>query len=375
MSHNHSYWESEHYFENVDLTIVGAGIVGLNAGIRSLELNPDQKILILERSSIPSGASTRNAGFACFGSPTELLEDLKTFEQKQVFELFALRYRGIKALLNRLDNRNIDYQNHGGSELLKNKDDVSQEQINFLNNQIEQYTGLKDYYQFNSTLLNQSKLKGFDALIHNDYEACINPMKMIDALLQIYLNLGGKILYSSEVIDWVEAEKHVEIKLQNKFIFNSKQILFAVNGFAERLFPNLDIRAARNQVLLIKPKEELTLKGCYHYNRGYIYFRSVGGNLLIGGARNVDIDSEYSDQMDKNEKITTHLLQFVEEHIIQNQKFEVLHHWVGILGLGSERVPIIKKMSERIGVSVRLSGVGIAIGTLIGNNAAEMMNN
>ena len=79
-----SFWEKSLYFESLDFTIIGAGIVGLSTAIFLKEKFPGSKILILERGYLPSGASTKNAGFACFGSPTELLDDLPE-EQRQTF--------------------------------------------------------------------------------------------------------------------------------------------------------------------------------------------------------------------------------------------------------------------------------------------------
>jgi gamma-glutamylputrescine oxidase len=43
-----------------------------------LKDDPKNKIIILERGIFSSGASTKNAGFAIFGSLTEILDDIKT---------------------------------------------------------------------------------------------------------------------------------------------------------------------------------------------------------------------------------------------------------------------------------------------------------
>jgi gamma-glutamylputrescine oxidase len=72
-----SYWEIKEYFMDVDLLVVGSGIVGLTTAIFYKEKNPGSKILIVERGMLPSGASAKNAGFASFGSTSEILADLK----------------------------------------------------------------------------------------------------------------------------------------------------------------------------------------------------------------------------------------------------------------------------------------------------------
>ena len=74
---NLSYWEIKSWFKNVDFTIVGSGIVGLSCALNLRKKFPKAKIVILEKGMLPQGASTKNAGFACFGSVSEIVEDLK----------------------------------------------------------------------------------------------------------------------------------------------------------------------------------------------------------------------------------------------------------------------------------------------------------
>ena len=50
---------------------------GMNAALRLRQRQPQWKVLVVDRASL-GGATTRNAGFACFGSPSELLEDWQT---------------------------------------------------------------------------------------------------------------------------------------------------------------------------------------------------------------------------------------------------------------------------------------------------------
>ncbi|RXG17999.1 FAD dependent oxidoreductase [Leeuwenhoekiella aestuarii] len=84
---NLSYWEYKSWFSNVDFTIVGSGITGLNCALRLRALHPSAKILIVERGNLPQGASTKNAGFACFGSLSELIADLNTHSEAKMLEL------------------------------------------------------------------------------------------------------------------------------------------------------------------------------------------------------------------------------------------------------------------------------------------------
>ena len=75
---NLSFWEINNWFTNVDYTIVGSGIVGLHCALQLRERYPKSKILVLEKGMLPQGASTKNAGFACFGSLSEIIDDLNS---------------------------------------------------------------------------------------------------------------------------------------------------------------------------------------------------------------------------------------------------------------------------------------------------------
>jgi glycine/D-amino acid oxidase-like deaminating enzyme len=91
-----SYWEIKNWFTNLDFTIVGSGIVGLHAALALRERFPSAKILVLEKGVLPQGASTKNAGFACFGSLSEIIDDLKTHTEEEVLQLIQKRYAGFK---------------------------------------------------------------------------------------------------------------------------------------------------------------------------------------------------------------------------------------------------------------------------------------
>ena len=68
-----SIWEKESFYASQDVIIIGSGFVGLWSAYYLKKKDPDLKVTVIERGQIPTGASTRNAGFACFGSLSELV--------------------------------------------------------------------------------------------------------------------------------------------------------------------------------------------------------------------------------------------------------------------------------------------------------------
>src|ERR1700710_1530104 len=113
-----SIWEKETFYDTKDVVIVGSGVVGLWSAYYLKSLQPGLRILIVDRSIIPTGASTRNAGFACFGSPTELIADAQKMGEDKMLELVEMRYRGLKRIQKTFGDRKTGYHQYGGYELI-----------------------------------------------------------------------------------------------------------------------------------------------------------------------------------------------------------------------------------------------------------------
>jgi glycine/D-amino acid oxidase-like deaminating enzyme len=172
-----------------------------------------------------------------------------------------------------------------------------------------------------------------------------------------------------------DSSQGVEIQTAFGWTLRVPRVLVAVNGFAKRLLPELPVVPARNQVLVTKPIPGLKVEGCFHYDRGYYYFRNIDGRILLGGGRNLAQFEEQTDEFGPNELIRSSLVQLLRRVICPGQDVEVDAWWTGILGTGTVKYPIVEKVSENVAVAVRLSGMGVAIGTLIGQEGAELTIN
>lgn len=90
-----SFWEKESFFAPQDIIIAGSGFVGLWSALQLKLRNPAYKITILERGVMPTGASTRNAGFSSFGSPGELIGDADELGEEKMWQLVEMTYIGL----------------------------------------------------------------------------------------------------------------------------------------------------------------------------------------------------------------------------------------------------------------------------------------
>jgi hypothetical protein len=127
-----SYWEKT--LLKSDIVIIGSGLVGLNTACVLKEKNPLMKITILERGILPTGASTRNAGFACFSDISETLEDIKLSDEKSTIDNIINRYDGLQKMRSRLGDFAIGFEETGGYEpILENQEEITSDQLNYIN--------------------------------------------------------------------------------------------------------------------------------------------------------------------------------------------------------------------------------------------------
>ena len=111
------------------------------------------------------------------------------------------------------------------------------------------------------------------------------------ALLRKAQGLGIKILNSVEATSYSEQQSGVVIQTSQGAL-KANYVLFATNGFSRQLFQE-NVQPARAQVLITKPLKKLHIKGTFHLDEGYYYFRNINHRILLGGGRNLDFKTFY----------------------------------------------------------------------------------
>jgi len=366
-----SFWEEEIFLKNIDITIIGSGIVGLTCALKLRELNPKSRIVILERGYLPSGASTKNAGFTCFGSPSELLDDLNNLSESEVFQLVELRIKGLEKLKNLIGTSEMDYKEYGSYELFNDKDtyENSLNKLPYLNKKLH-HIFKEDTFE----LFDKPETFGFDKnslIIRNKFEGQINTGLMMRKLLRLCRDSNIEIFNGFDVDTFEKQKHHWVVNGKNKQVSTNK-LLICNNAFASKLLSNIDLKPARAQVLITKPIENLKIKGCFHMDEGYYYFRNVGDRVLFGGGRNLDFNAEETFNMNPTELIQNKLQSLLQTTILPNQSFEVERRWTGIMGVGSNKTPILKRIDDNLYCAIRMGGMGIALGTEIGQALAKI---
>ncbi|GGG37411.1 NAD(P)/FAD-dependent oxidoreductase [Bizionia arctica] len=369
---NLSYWEIKSWLTNIDYTIVGSGIVGLNCALQLKQRFPKATILILEKGMLPQGASTKNAGFACFGSLSEILDDLKSRSEEEVVSLIKKRLVGLLLLRQTLSDQAIYYQQLGGYELFTKEDsqlfDVclsKRETVNKLLKPLFKdavFRTKKNEFNFNNIQ---------ETYVFNPFEGQIDTGKMMEALLLKVQSKGIKILNNILVESYEDASNGVQVKT-NQLEFKTENLIFTTNGFASQHIPE-KVKPARAQVLITKPIKNLHIQGTFHLDKGYYYFRNIDNRILFGGGRNLDFTVEETTELGQTERIQNKLKELLTTVILPKTDFEIDYSWSGIMGVGESKKPIVKQLSDHVYCGVRLGGMGIAIGSLVGKDIVDLI--
>ncbi|QCK14370.1 NAD(P)/FAD-dependent oxidoreductase [Mangrovivirga cuniculi] len=376
-----SFWEKSAMID-ADIIIIGGGITGLSTAAALIEKDHKLKIKVLERGVLPSGASTKNAGFACFGSLTEILDDLETLSPEAAAELVETRWKGLEKLRKRLGDDKIGYEEHGGYELIKTEDYDCLNRMSEINkllhplfnkNVFHEDKELIDIFGFNSDKV--------ETIITNPLEGQLHPGMMMKSLANYVKNKHVDIITGAEVIEVNKTTEPVEVSIKVPFDhsktikFKAPKVLICNNAFVKPLLPDIDIKPGRGLVMVTEPIEDLKFQGAFHYDRGYFYFRNIENRILIGGGRNLDYSGEETTDFGINDQIKNQLIDDLNNTISPGINPKIEYEWSGIMGFGPNKKPVIKKESEGVWTAVRLGGMGVAIGSSLGKKLAEIVLN
>ncbi len=365
-----SFWEKKSFIQ-YDIIIVGAGITGLSTAASLKEKAPNLNVLVLERGLLPTGASTKNAGFACFGSLTELLGDIDAMGEGRMLQLVEKRWLGLQKARDRLGNEAIDLRIEGGHELLAGSQLTSLDRLSKVNDLLRPILGM-EVFQDRSELIHAYGFGRCEKLIYNGLEGQLDTGKLMTALWTYCNKLGVKVVTGAEVNSWGTEKEDSHWVQAGQFRFEARSLVFCTNAFSSPLF-DVDLRPGRGIVLAVQPEEPLSFQGTFHYDEGYYYFRDFYGKLIFGGGRNLDLQGEETLIFDVNQQIRNRLIEDLQTRILPNREFRVEQEWSGIMAFGDTKEPVVRELTAGVFAGVRLGGMGVAVGSMVGEELAGMV--
>ncbi|MFN4247049.1 MAG: NAD(P)/FAD-dependent oxidoreductase [Flavipsychrobacter sp.] len=374
-----SYWEQQS-FVSYNHIVIGAGIVGLSTAIELKDKYPAHSVLVLERGLLPTGASSRNAGFACMGSLTEILDDSQYADEAEIVKLYDWRKRGLELLRNRLGDAAIGYKANGSYELIGDNEMAALDKMDYINNLLLPVTKQPAFKLANDKLgafgFGKHAIK---ALVENTCEGELHTGKMLRALTDYALAKGVEIKTGAEVCRFDEEEKHVLVQVadpvrDNMLMLHCDTLSICTNAFTKQLLPDVDVVPGRGQVVITNPIDGLKFKGVYHFDKGYYYFREIDGRVLLGGGRNLDFEGEATTDFSLTELIQKDLEEKLRTIILPDTDFTIAQRWAGIMAFGKTKQPIVQAFSNRVYGAFRMGGMGVALGSDVGRSLVGLID-
>jgi len=369
-----SYWEKNSFIQ-YNYIVIGSGITGLSTACEIKEQQPAASVLVLERGLLPTGASTKNAGFACIGTLSEKVYDLGLMGKEQLLNLVKNRWDGLQILRNRLGDDNIAFENNGGYEII-----LKSGATHHLNKLTE--INALFFPLFNKNIFSENKLLintyGFnknlaETVIENPLEGQLDTGLMMKCLINYAKKIGIDIITGADVCQINNNGSGIDVVTNNNIYFKCNKLAVCTNAFTGKFFPDEDIKPGRGQVICTAPLANLKIKGTFNFDEGFFYFRNHHNRIILGGGRNLDFENEQTTELGSNPKILNKLIWYLQHLIIPDTNFTIEHEWSGIMAFGKNKLPLVKLVEPNIAIAGRLNGMGVALGSKVAQDVASIL--
>ncbi len=328
-----------------DAIIVGAGISGLSTAYWLNKEDPSLKVAIVEKSRLAFGASGRNAGFITCGSVEHFNRMINKHGLEQATEIWRFAQENLRLLEQEIiqdQAAELQFEKNGAYSLAAQENEFAELKnvaatMSKLNIRTEIYNS-EDVSQRAGAANFVGGIKYLD-------DASVNPVALVSRMAS---RVKADLHENVEAFGIEEGAEGLRVLKTDHGDFEAPMILLNLNGYSATMHPWFKdkIYATRGQCLMMEAVPRFMDAPCYA-NFYLDYFRQIpSGELLIGGFRQIEKESEvgYSDHI--TEPIQNALHEFVVTHLPQFKKARVTHRWSGIMGFARDGEPMVGSIPD-----------------------------
>lgn len=346
---------------SADVVVIGAGVCGISAAL-GLERR-GARVIVVEKGSVASGATGRNAGFLMRGCAENYAAACSMYGRERAARLWrfternlsGLREEGIEALpsVQRIPSCLLAMEQAEAEELQRSAQMLRDD--GFEVGWVERGSGPDDMVW--------KQGRAVCGLI-NPSDGAANS---VDVLRLLSAKLRCGTLEGREVREIREESSGVVVETQAERV-HAQRALVCVNGYLPTLMPDRAdlVRPVRGQMLALRvPEPSIGLAMSYYANHGYEYFRqTVDGTIVLGGGRKSHADEEVGYEDTTTDPVQGFLESFARETL--GVEFEVLARWSGVMGFSKDGLPLMGPVSEsgRVWFCGGFTGHGMSMGYL-----------
>lgn len=343
-----SYWLDRSKGEGrktYDAVIVGAGISGLSTAYWLNKEDPSLKIAIIEKSRLAFGASGRNAGFITCGSVEHFNRMINKHGLEQATEIWRFAQTNLKLLKEEIlqdHAAETGFEQNGAYSLAAQENEFEE---------LKKVSEMMGTLDIRTEVLKSSEVEkragavNFAGGIKYLDDASVNPVRLVERMRS---RVKADLFESTEAFKIEEGDGGTRVLKTDRGDFEAPMILLNLNGYSASLHPWFKdkIYATRGQCLMMEAVPRFMDAPCYA-NFYLDYFRQIPtGELLIGGFRQIEKESEvgYSDHI--TEPIQEALHHFVVTHLPQFKNAKVTHRWSGVMGFARDGEPMVGSIPD-----------------------------
>ncbi|MBA2383254.1 MAG: FAD-binding oxidoreductase [Actinobacteria bacterium] len=332
-----------------DVEIVGGGITGCSCALTLARAG--KRVRLHEAREIASGASGRNGGFALRGGAMAYDAAREWLGRDWAREYWQLT----EAYVDRMAQLAPDAVRRTGSLRLAGDAEEREE----LRRELEALRQDGFVVEWREELAVPFAGSFAGAFFHPG-DALLQPARLVRRIAQAAADAGAEIRQRSRVIDLGELD--------------APDVVVATDGYPSGLLGELEglIIPTRGQMIATAPLAERLFELPHYGRHGFDYWhQDADGRLVVGGFRDSDLESEFTDSEETTPRIQAALEEFAE--LLLGYRPRIEHRWAGVFGLVPDLIPVVGEVPGREGAWVAggYSGHGNVLGLMFGDLAAQ----
>jgi len=366
-----SVWQADgnQPIEDVDVLIVGAGLVGCAAAYFTRQAMPSgARIVLTDARDLGLGASSRNAGFMITGLDAYYHHAIAHYGHavtREVYKLSEQTHAYWRSFAQQSDVRLWDI----GSMLLAE----SPEEARDLRDAIKAMhaDGIPAVFHEGDPLK-----RGYHAAIEQPWDGAVHPLELARAIF----NLSGAALYANNELYALSQDGETVTAHTRQVIFKARYVMLCTNAYSPYIDPYFVGRVipTRAQVLATAPLPESVMPVCGYSDYGFMYYRMTFDNrLLIGGGRKQNKALEHDTSDDRVTDPVQRILEAYLRDRFPDVTAPIERRWAGIMGFTPDGLPIVGRLPDKphVAFAVGFNGHGLALGSATAERAVDLMLN
>jgi gamma-glutamylputrescine oxidase len=367
-----SLWLASARREEVEVAVVGGGIVGLSTAYWLGRAG--RRVTVLEAGGLACRASGRNAGFLMTGTPepfAELVGAIGAAAARRLWETSRENRELLRGEL--LDAGRVECDFRPEGSWIAALAGTEQERELAASAAALAALGFELEWREAAEVRRASGSDRLGGAIFQPRDGGLHPVELCRGIARLS---GAEIRTGFAVRELLPAGERVRLVAEAGELVAERAVV-ALNAYAGALLPHLagEVRAVRGQMLATAPGER-DLPGVWYINEGYEYLRQLGdGTVVLGGCRWVAREVEVGTAETPTATVQGALERFLGEAFPRFAGRPVRQRWAGIMGFTSDGLPRIGELPGLPNVlyAAGFNGHGMSLGFATGRYLARRL--